>query len=371
VFPTVELAELRFGQPAYLWLLAVSALLLCLWVWRLVVRRTDIRKLGRRRLLPATVSERLALIGDLPFWLCLILALSCAIVALSQPQGPATVLREGGIDIVVLQDASASMRVRDVPGDRWQRSMRFLRTLGDSLSWRDDRVALCAFARIAAPQIRLTRDPNTIFFFLDHLELGPPFRLEDDSSWDTNLERGIGWGLRIIERDEEMNGRSSNAKLMVVVTDGEVWSGAMERSIEMAIMRNVPIFVIGVGTLAGGRMPTFIGPDGKPEVDPETPLFSQLEREGLQQIAQAAGGQYFELDREDDRTIANTIIDFGKRRSPSLSVSAAGEPLYWYFLLYASLFVALGLVFLRERADLWIQLIGVGAVLAVLVQHLW
>ena len=34
------------------------------------------------------------------------------------------------------QDGSASMRVKDVAGDRWQRSMRFLRTLGDSLSWK-------------------------------------------------------------------------------------------------------------------------------------------------------------------------------------------------------------------------------------------
>lgn len=367
MFPSISFDELRFAAPAYLWLLAIPALLILLWLWRVILRRSDIKRIGRGRIVP--VSEHLATIGDLPFWLCLIVALSGVILALARPEGPANVLRQGGVDIVILQDASASMRVADVPGDRWQRSMRFLRVLGDSLSWRDDRVALCAFARIAAPQVRLTRDPNTVFFFLDHLELGPPFRLEDDSSWDTNLERGIYWGLRLIERDEELHGRSSNAKVMVVLTDGEVWSGEMERSIEMAIMRDVPIFVIGVGTLAGGRMPVYIGPDG--ERDPEQPVISQLERESLQDIARAAGGQYFELDREDDRSIANAIIDFGKRRSPSLAVSATGEPLYWYFLLYASFFVTGGLVFLRERADLYIQLAGIAVILTALGRHLW
>lgn len=369
MFPRIELGELTFGEPAYLWLLAVPALLLVVWVRRFMLRRSDVRQLSQRRVLP--VRERLAAMADLPFWLCLILALASTIVALARPQGPATVLREGGIDIVILQDASASMRVADVPGDRWQRSMRFLRVLGDSLSWRNDRIALCAFARIAAPQIRLTRDPNTVFFFLDNLEPAPPFRLEDEATWDTNLERGIYWGLRLIERDEERHGRSANAQLLVVLTDGEVWSGEMERSIEMALDRHIPIFVVGVGTLGGGRMPDFLGPDGRPVRDPETPLYSNLERESLQQIAAAGGGQYFELDRDTDRNIANTIIDFGKRRSPSFSVTATSEPLYWYFLLYASVFIAGGVLFLRERADLWVQLLGVGLVLTGLARYLW
>ena len=121
-------------------------------------------------------------------------------------------VRTSGIDLVVLQDGSASMRVRDVQGDRWRRSMAFLRTLGESLQWEDDRVALALFATIAAPQIRLTRDPNTFFFFLDHLEDEPPFRLEDDTTWDTNIERGIYWGLRLIDNDEEMQQGAGRAE---------------------------------------------------------------------------------------------------------------------------------------------------------------
>jgi hypothetical protein len=64
------------------------------------------------------VRERFAPLGDLPFWLCLILSSIFLILALARPHGPATAVRSGGVDVVVLQDGSASMYVKDVgPAD--------------------------------------------------------------------------------------------------------------------------------------------------------------------------------------------------------------------------------------------------------------
>src|SRR5262249_24732313 len=243
-----------------------GALLTVLWAWRLVKRRADIFRLARARVLP--VRERFAAVADLPFWLCLILTSAVLILALARPHGPAIALRQGGVDLVILQDGSASMRVKDVPGDRWQRSTRFLRTLGDALSWQNDRIAMAVFARIAAPQIRLTKDPNTFFFFLDNLENAPPFRIEDDSTWDTNLELGIHWGLRLIEKDLELHGPSSNAQIFVLVTDGEAWSGEVEKSLQNAVDARLPVFVVGVGTLAGGKMPLWVPKNPTDEVGP-------------------------------------------------------------------------------------------------------
>src|ERR671937_3155440 len=137
--------------------------------------------------------------------------------------------RKAGVDLIVLQDGSASMHVTDVAPDRWQRSVRFLRVLAESLRWKDDRIALALFAHIAAPQVRLTRDPNTFFFFLDHLDRESPFPLKDDTTWDTNIELGIAWGLRLIERDQELYGKSPNAKAFVLVSAGQAWSGEVAR----------------------------------------------------------------------------------------------------------------------------------------------
>ena len=104
------------------------------------------------------------------------------------------------------------MYVTDVRPDRWRRSVQFLRTFAETLSWKGDRVALALFAQLAAPQVRLTKDPNALFFFIDHLGDRSPFRLENTTTWDTNIEEGIRWGLRLVEKDEEVFGKSGNPR---------------------------------------------------------------------------------------------------------------------------------------------------------------
>ena len=83
-------------------------------------------------------------------------------------------------------------------------------------------------------------------------------------------------------------------------------------------------------------------------------------------IANAGGGEYLELDREGDREIANRIIDAARRRAGSRGVQVENEELYWRLLLAAAGFIAVGLVFLQERAELWLQAAGAGVALAVL-----
>jgi hypothetical protein len=94
-------------------------------------------------------------------------------------------------------------------------------------------------------------------------------------------------------------------------------------------------------------MPAFIGPDGKEVHDPLTPTTSRLDRAPLQKLAWSAGGQYFELERDGDRRIANALIDTGKRIAPSIGLTEDARELYWYFLLLAAAPHHAG--FLRER----------------------
>ena len=372
-----------FGAPQFLWLLAAPALLLLAWLWRFWRRLSELRRLRTRRSLP--IRERYAVGGDLWSWLFLTLALASLAIAAARPRGVTTQISRAGLDIVVLQDGSASMHVEDtsayargLPGElrrdnaspessatRWQRSMTYLRLLGDSLSWNDDRMALTVFAHIATPQIRLTSDPNTVFFFLDHLHGRPPFRLQDDATWDTNLEQGIAWGLRLFEKDRELHGPSPNGRLFIMLSDGESWSGEVARSIERAAREHVPLYVIGVGTLGGGPLPESPNADGT--IDP-SPGRSRLDRASLQRIAAAGGGQYFELDRDPDRDIANAIIDAGRRQAPTTIEEGTVEELYWRFLAAAIAFAALAALFLRERTELWIQLAASLATAAVVLR---
>ena len=360
MLPKIYLNQLAFSEPAALWLLVFPAALFLGWIWRFLARRADTRRLAASRILP--IRERFGLAGDLPFWLFVVIAMAFGVIAMARPHGPAQAVRQGGVDVVILADGSASMRTKDVAGDRWQRAMKFVRVLGDSLTWKDDRVAMSLFAHIATPQIRLTRDPNTFFFFLDHLDKAPPFRLEDDTTWDTNLELSVYWGLRVVERDEDLHGKSSNAKIFVLLSDGESWSGEVEKSLQKANEARIPVFTVGVGSQAGGPLPLEALPPTAIH-EPDEPTWSHLDRDSLMKIASATNGEYFELDRDGDRHIANAIIDAGKRLAPSLGVVEQSEELYWWFLAAAAASLAIGMFFLRERAELWIQLAGAAAIL--------
>jgi Ca-activated chloride channel family protein len=360
---------MQFREPDYLWLIVVPAALLALALLRLVRRRRDVAELRARRITPS--RQRFGWAGDLPFWMAVVLATAGFIVALARPSASSHTLRRAGVDVVVLQDASASMHVADTPGGRtrWQRSMQFLRRLGDALSWREDRIALAAFAHIAAPQIRLTRDPNTLFFFLDHLSERPPFRLDDATTWDTNLELGIYWGVRLVDKNEEIHGRSPNAKLFIMVSDGEAWSGEVAKSIDLANAKSFPVFVIGVGTQSGGRMPVVPELEGDEAPEDRPPAISRLDRPALQRIASEGRGRYFELDRAPDGEIANAIVDTGRRLAPALGSVEEYTDLYWWALYASALVVGLGVLFAREPGAFLI-LLGAAAVSAATLQKI-
>ncbi len=370
-----DLDTIQFAEPQWLWLLVVPALLLLVWFRRLVGSRRDASRLARAQQVPT--PRRFPVFGDSLFWLCLIAATALLVVALARPGAVVSLVRKGGVDLIILLDGSASMHVRDVQGDRWQRSVRFLRVLGDSLRWDSDRIALALFARIAAPQVRLTRDPNTYFFFLDHLAEKSPFPLEYDTSWDTNIEIGLDWGMRIMDKDVELNGASTNAPLFVLISDGQSWSGTIETALRKTRARDIPAMVLGVGSVAGGLIPepgALSTPTSTAAATPRATdapavptgprIRSVLDRASLRRIADASGGQYLELDRDTDVAVANQIIDVARRRVVSLPPEPKVEEMYWRLLLAAGTIALAGAVFLRDRSELWVHAAGGALILA-------
>ena len=351
---------LRFGEPLYLWLLIAPALLLTLWFWRVLRRRRDARRFRASRLIP--IREHFAPIGELAYWAFSIIALALTILALARPQGITSIVRSPGADIVLLMDGSASMRVADMGTDRWQRAMTWVRTLTQTLSWEGDRMALATFADIAVPQIRLTRDPNTILFFLDHLDKQPTFKLEDDTSWDTNVEDALYWGMKLVDTDREMYGPSKNAKTFVIISDGQVWSGDVQRALLQAANRGIVTDVIGVGTSTGGLIPLPRNESGKVLAGFE-PIRSSLDRISLMTMAREGNGEYFELGTASDEQIAARIIQTAARRSGNEQVDQSFDELYWYVLMAAAVCLGAGLLFLRQRLQLGL---GVAVALALL-----
>lgn len=351
----------RFAEPVWLWLLVVPAALLALLAWRVIRRRAEVRQLKTRRVVP--VPERYAAAGDLVFWFTVLTAISLCIAALARPQARVSVLQKARTDIVILQDGSASMYVNDVRPDRWRRSIQFLRTFAESLSWQGDRVALALFAQLAAPQVRLTTDPNALFFFLDHLGARSPFPLESVPTWDTNIEEGIRWGLRLVEQDEQLFGPSGNPKAFVVISDGQAWSGTVATALQAARERGVPVYVIGIGTTVGGMIPEPARSDG---TRPPPVIRSTLDRPSLARIAAAGGGEYFEIGKEPDRAVVFQLIDRLARLSTTAQPVETFDDLYRRALMAAAIILCLGTLALRKRTELAWQAAGALATVVLL-----
>ena len=360
--PAVDFESFRFASPVYLWLLIVPAVLMGVWGWRVGRRRASVRRLTAQRIVP--VRQRFGPIGDLAFWACVLIAAGLCIAAIARPQARISSFRKASADIVILQDASASMYVADVRPDRWRRSVQFLRTFAETLSWKGDRVALALFAQLAAPQVRLTKDPNALFFFIDNLGDRSPFRLENTTTWDTNIEEGLRWGIRLVDKDEEVFGKSGNPKAFLVISDGQAWSGTVAAAIQDARAHKIPVHVAGIGTTIGGMIPEPARPDG---TRPPPVIRSVLDRNSLVQLAVAGGGEYFEIGDEPDRIVAFRIIDRLHRQSDVAQQIESYEELYRRFLLAAAVMLGLGTLFLRKRADLAWQAGGVIVALGLLV----
>ena len=360
--PAIDFESFRFASPVYLWLLLIPAALMVVWGWRVVRRRANVRRLAAQRIVP--VRQRFGPVGDLAFWACVLIGASLCIAAIARPQVRLSSFRKASADIVILQDASASMYVTDVRPDRWRRSVQFLRTFAETLSWKGDRVALALFAQLAAPQVRLTKDPNALFFFIDNLGERSPFRLENTTTWDTNIEEGLRWGIRLVDKDEEVFGKSGNPKAFLVISDGQSWSGTVANALQEARAHKIPVHVAGIGTTTGGMIPEPARPDG---TRPPPVVRSVLDRNSLVQLAVAGGGEYFEIGDEPDRIVAFRIIDRLHRQSDVSQQIESFEDLYRRFLMAAAVMLGLGTLFMHKRADLAWQAGGVVVALVLLV----
>lgn len=357
-----HLETLRFAAPVFLWLLLAPVALCVMLGWRVGRRQMDLRKCARALPAPSRIGH--GLLGDLAPWLPVLLGAALCIVALAQPQALVAVVDKSGVDLVILQDASASMHVEDVPPNRWRRSQQFVRAMAAAVRWEGDRAALALFAHRTAPQLRLTRDPNSLLFFLDHLGEVPPFSLEDDTTWNTNVAEAMLWGLKLIEKNEELFGRSNNARAFVLISDGQAWSGELDTALAQARARNVTIYVVGVGTVTGGLIPEPRGDDG---LIPDSKIRSTLDRTTLRDIARRGGGQYFELGAEPDQDTAFAILAAARQHATGTQSEERVEPLYWYALFAGVLCACLaGALAARPVERRWL-LVGSVAMLCLMI----
>ncbi|MSR20081.1 MAG: VWA domain-containing protein [Gemmatimonadetes bacterium] len=175
----------------------------------------------------------------------LLCALALLAVAQARPQFGTRVetVQSVGQDIVVAVDLSTSMLAEDVAPNRLERArLAILRLIGNLDG---DRIGLVAFAGDAFVQSPLTVDYSAAGMFLGamHPELMPVQGTD------------LGAALRVSLDALEQGARE--ARVIVLVTDGEHLEGDYEAELERAVESGVQVHVVGIGSAEGGPIPEY------------------------------------------------------------------------------------------------------------------
>jgi Ca-activated chloride channel family protein len=213
----------------------------------------------------------------------------------------------------VCLDTSRSMLAQDLRPSRLERAKREVVGLLDLL--RGDRVALVAFSGDARDVAPLTRDKGTLAGLLAHVSP------DDNREGGTDLAAAIEHALALFD------GRTGAHEAIVLLTDGEDLAGEGAKQAEEARKRGIRIFVVGVGTEAGGKIPVMEGGKAAFLRDPDgNEVVTKLERASLERLARSTGGEFLsaeqsptpleDLYRARVARIEGREIESGERRVP-------------------------------------------------------
>ena len=165
--------------------------------------------------------------------------------ALARPQFGSRVetVRSVGQDIVVAVDLSQSMLAEDVSPNRLERARLAILRLMSQLD--GDRIGLVAFAADAFVQSPLTVDYSAAGMFLGamHPDLMPV--------QGTDLGAAMRVSLDALEQG------SRDARVLVLVTDGEDHEDDFADAVQRAVEEGVRVYLVGIGSTEGVPIPEF------------------------------------------------------------------------------------------------------------------
>jgi Ca-activated chloride channel family protein len=214
-------------------------------------------------------------------------ALACLVIAAARPQAgerPA-LIRRAGRDVLVVLDLSRSMNVSDAGGTRLSRAKALLADLASARPL--DRLGLIVFGGSAFLQLPLTTDHDA---FRRFVEAAASENVGDPS---TDVSAALAAAAAAFEHEGEPGSRA-----VLLVSDGERTEGALDPALVRLLREEVPVYAIGVGSVAGGNVPadSSEAPEPYHRDNIGRIVVSRLEEAGLRQVAERTGGAYARWD---------------------------------------------------------------------------
>ncbi len=235
-----------------------------------------------------------------------------------------TEARASGRDIFVAFDLSESMNANDVEPSRLDKARSEMSALMER--FKTDRTGIMVFHSEAYVLTPLTFDQENIRNSFRSLRTS----LLGRGSTDLNpvlalLNEKLGTGVQ------------NRGKVGVIITDGETHYPLDQREADLVKRNNIRLFFVGVGTLAGGRIPAM---RGFKEDEEGKEVVTSLDVNRINAFAKATGGEYFILNsRQNDLPALADRIAQVVTSSDDLNRQSVTYNKYVFFLLLALVLV--------------------------------
>jgi Ca-activated chloride channel family protein len=319
----------RFEHPEFLWALAFLPVIIGFFIMMSRYRKRALLRFGDMALLGRLMPDFSKNKPVIKFSL-LMISMIFLIIAWANPQWGTKkqkVKRES-VDVFIALDVSKSMLAQDISPNRMERAKRFVGDMTDAL--KGNRIGSIVFAGNAYMQMPLTTDYSAAKLFA--------------KSASTRMAPSQGTAIsEAIDLTMETFGRDSKyQKALIIVTDGEDHEEeAMEKASE-ALADGIVIYTVGIGTAAGGNIPIFQNGVAEFKKDEAGNIVTTKLNEGmLRDVAKAGGGNYFNLNNNDRKVIAEI-----KQRVEQLDKRVFEQRVFEEYDSYFQYFLFVGLLFL-------------------------
>jgi len=330
---------LRLERPEALYLLLILLPLAGLFIWYMLGRKAAMERFGEKSLTARLMPDRPTAKHVVKFSL-LALSFIALIFALANPQiGQRTELvQREGLDLFVALDISNSMLAEGERGpDRLARAKQMLSRMSEKLA--GDRVGLIIFAGYSYLQLPLTTDYAA---FKGILRTITP-SLAGTQGTD------IGAAIEMAEAAFERSG--SEHKAMLIISDGENHEEGTMEAARAAAEAGTTIYTVGVGSTRGAPVPDFFNgrQRGYKQNNEGSTVLSRLNPQMLQEVAQAGGGTYFQLESSASTvtSLRNELAALEKTQYETQEFTDYEDQYQWFLAL--AMFLLVLEYFLSEK----------------------
>ncbi|GHV36179.1 hypothetical protein AGMMS49546_01000 [Spirochaetia bacterium] len=262
------------------------------------------------------------------FWVFL----ACLIIALSGPRWGSRSIVEyrRGLDAALALDVSRSMEVRDIPGlslSRLERGLEISRLLAESSAGIRLGAAISRGRGILA--VPLTDDAEAIAGFLGGLN-GSAL-----SGRGTNLESLIDAAASAFPDS------FPTRRVIILISDGESLSGSLSDAIDRALVADITLVVLGIGSEEGGPVPAAAIQGAQPAaafespVLAEEPVISYRRTEALRNAAERGRGLYIDGNLGDAAAVLGDYLQALAAESGTSGGRREGRPRWAGFVIFA------------------------------------